>query len=82
MNKVTCFAPGRKFSMNFDRVWIKLKKRDDYRIFAFWDKSDNIETFVVATHGIIKKTDKTPKVEIEKARAIMKLYFEQKTKRK
>ena len=55
--------------------------RKHYRIFAFWDKSDNIETFVVATHGIIKKTDKTPKVEIEKARAIMKLYFEQKTKK-
>jgi phage-related protein len=36
---------------------------------------------VVATHGIIKKTDKVPKGEIEKARAIMRLYFDQKLKK-
>lgn len=51
-----------------------------YRVFAFWDKEDNNETLVIATHGIIKKTDKVPRKEIEKARAIMKLYFEQKKK--
>ena len=51
-----------------------------YRLFSFWDKTDNRKTLVVATHGIIKKTDKIPKAEIEKARAIMKLYFEQKNK--
>lgn len=51
-----------------------------YRIFAFWDKKDSVETLVIATHGIIKKTDKVPKKEIEKTRAIMKLYFEQKNK--
>lgn len=41
---------------------------------------DNKETLVVATHGIVKKTGKIPKAEIEKAKAIMKLYFEQKLK--
>jgi phage-related protein len=51
-----------------------------YRLFAFWDKTDTQETLVVATHGIIKKTDKIPKAEIEKAKAIMRLYFEQKLK--
>ena len=30
--------------------------------------------------GIVKKTDKVPKKDIEKARAIMKHYFEQKNK--
>lgn len=49
-----------------------------YRLLAFWDKSGDTETLVVATHGIIKKTDKMPKAEIEKAKAIMKQYFEQK----
>ena len=29
-----------------------------YRIFAFWDKTDKIETIVFATHGIIKKNRK------------------------
>ena len=47
-----------------------------YRLFAFWDK-DN-ETFVIATHGIIKKTQKTPAKEIAKAEAIRKKYFEYK----
>jgi len=49
-----------------------------YRLFAFWDKTDKTETLVVATHGLIKKTDKTPKNEIEKAKVIMKQYFDQK----
>ena len=52
--------------------------RKYYRLLAFWDKTEKTETLVVATHGIIKKTDKVPKAEIEKAKAIMKLYFEQK----
>lgn len=33
-----------------------------YRLFSFWDKE--AETLVVATHGIIKKTQKTPSKEI------------------
>ena len=24
-----------------------------YRLFAFWDKTNEIETFVIATHGIL-----------------------------
>jgi len=48
---------------------------------AFWDKTEKTETLVVATHGIIKKTDKVPKGEIEKARAIMRLYLHQKLKK-
>ena len=50
-----------------------------YRLFAFWDKTDNTETVVISTHGIIKKTDKTPKNEIEKAERIRKKYFELKS---
>ena len=38
-----------------------------FRIFAFWDKTEKIESLVLATHGIIKKTGKTPEKEIEKA---------------
>lgn len=45
-----------------------------YRLFAFWDTDK--QTLVVATHGIIKKTQKTPKKEIARAEAIMKQYFE------
>lgn len=45
-----------------------------YRLFAFWDT--DTQTFVVATHGIVKKTQKTPKKEITRAETIMKQYFE------
>lgn len=51
-----------------------LYNRIAYRLFAFWDTET--ETLVVATHGIVKKTQKTPKKEIARAEAIMKQYFE------
>ncbi len=49
-----------------------------YRLFAFWDKEE--ETLVVATHGLIKKTQKTPKSDIEKAEKIRKEWFNNKSK--
>jgi phage-related protein len=47
-----------------------------YRLFAFWDKTDKIETLVISTHGIVKKVDKVPRNEIEKAMKIRAEYFE------
>jgi phage-related protein len=49
-----------------DDIWEfrTLYQRQTIRLFAFWDKSD---TLVITTHGLIKKTQKTPKKEIEKA---------------
>lgn len=46
---------------------------NEYRLFAFWDKRENV--FVICTHGILKKTQKTPQKEIEKAERIRKKYF-------
>ena len=46
-----------------------------YRLLAFWDKRDRLETLVIATNGFIKKTKKTPKLEIQRARQIMDFYF-------
>ncbi|WP_255515557.1 type II toxin-antitoxin system RelE/ParE family toxin [Flavobacterium sp. ZT3R18] len=48
------------------------------RLFAFWDKSGKQDTVVISTHGIIKKTDKTPKVEIERAESLRVKYFNEK----
>ena len=53
-----------------------------FRIFSFWDKEDKQQTLVLATHGIIKKTDKTPEKEIEKEKQIRLKYFELKNIRK
>ncbi len=47
-----------------------------YRLFSFWDT--DTETFIIATHGIMKKSQKTPTKEIEKAEAIRKEYFKDK----
>lgn len=45
-----------------------------YRIFCCFDEGK----LVVLFNGFQKKTDKTPKNELEKATALMKEYFEQK----
>jgi phage-related protein len=51
------------------------------RLLAFWDKSGDTETLVMATHGFIKKTDKVPANEIERAVKIRKKYFDNKLKK-
>ena len=55
-----------------------LHNKTKYRLFAFWDKWDKAETVVISTHGIERKTQKTPKKEILKTERIMKEYFEAK----
>ncbi len=52
-----------------------LYNKTHYRLFAFWDKTEKTETVVISTHGLIKKTDKTPQGELEKAENIRKQYF-------
>lgn len=53
-----------------------LCKGIQYRLLAFWDTES--ETLVVATHGFIKKTQKTPRKEINRAETIRRIYFETK----
>lgn len=45
------------------------------RLLAFWDKTETTATLVLATHGFIKKGDKVPNNEIEKAERIREEYF-------
>lgn len=49
-----------------------------YRLFAFWDT--DMESLIIAANGFVKKTQKTPAKELNKAEAIRKRYFAQKTK--
>ena len=49
-----------------------------YRLFSFWDTGT--QTLIIATHGIVKKTGKTPPKEIAKAESLRKQYFELKKK--
>lgn len=51
---------------------------NSYRLFAFWDKSSDQKTLVISTHGLNKKTQKTPQKEIQKAEEIRRQYLENK----
>jgi len=63
-----------------DTIWEfrTLYNRKAYRLFAFWDKTEGKETLVVSTHGILKKTQKTPTKEIKKAEEARKQYLNNK----
>lgn len=77
---------------NDPRLFKKLKKdiwefRTLYaglqiRLLAFWDKTDGKETLVFATHGFIKKVDKVPNNEIDRAIKIREMYFNNKQNKK
>jgi phage-related protein len=53
-----------------------------YRMLAFWDKTDNANTLVVSTHGFIKKQSKVPDNEILRSEAQRTKYFQDKLKSK
>ncbi|MBS1978480.1 MAG: type II toxin-antitoxin system RelE/ParE family toxin [Bacteroidetes bacterium] len=48
------------------------------RLLAFWDKTNKQETLVIATHGFVKKVDRVPENEIDRAMRIRELYFRNK----
>ena len=49
-----------------------------YRLLAFWDKETG--NLVIATHGFVKKTQKTPGSELSHAEVLMKKYYTEKTR--
>ena len=63
-----------------DDIWEfrTLYNKIAYRLFAFWDETE--KSMIVATHGIVKKTDKPPKKEIEKAKQLRIEYLKSKKK--
>ena len=65
---------------NTDDIWEfrTLYEKIQYRLLAFWDRTDKTNTLVIATHGFIKKTKKIPAKEIAKAEDIRKIYFNSK----
>ena len=65
-----------------DEIWEfrTLYQGLQYRVLAFWDKSDKQNTLVVSSHGFIKKRSSVPDKEIEKASDVRIKYFEEKNK--
>ena len=79
LDKAKLINDPKLFKKLTDNIWEFRTKYNgiQYRLFAFWDKKDNSETLVISTHGIIKKVDKVPKADIEKAKQIRAEYFDQ-----
>ena len=68
----------RVFKKLHDEIW-EFRTRANglqIRLLAFWDRRYNANTLVVATHGFVKKSQKTPKTEIERAISIRTKYLE------
>lgn len=68
---------GQWFKSIGDDIW-EFRTRDSqkfYRLLAFWDKTGETETLIVATHGFNKKTNKTPKAQKDRAQRIRTEYF-------
>ncbi|SEW43020.1 Phage-related protein [Chryseobacterium wanjuense] len=60
-----------------DEIWEFRSKYlgNQYRLLAFWDKRDHKNTLVIATHGFVKKDQKVPQKEIDKAKKIREIYL-------
>ena len=65
-----------------DEIWEfrTLYQGLQYRLLAFWDKTNTANTLVISTHGFIKKRSKVPDNEILKAKQLRTKYFEDKDK--
>lgn len=63
-----------------DEIWEfrTLYQGNQYRLLAFWDKTNSKNTLVISTHGFIKKQSKVPENEILKAKKIRFNYFKEK----
>jgi len=83
IDKAKLLNDPKLFEKLEDDIWYFRTKYStkQYRIFAFWDKTDNNNTLVIATHGVVKKSNKVSKSEIEKTKQIRKEYFEYKDRK-
>lgn len=63
-----------------DEIWEfrTLYNKNAYRLFAFWDVTE--KSMIIATHGMIKKSYKTPKKEIDRAKQLRAEYLKLKSK--
>jgi len=84
IKKVQFLNDGELFKKLNEFIWEfrTFFNSKSYRLFSFWDKVEGTETFVIATHGILKKTQKTPLKEMKKADEIRKKFLKNKTENK
>lgn len=80
ISKSRYFMDKELFTKLNDNIWEfrTIYQGFKYRLLAFWDKDTG--NLVIATHGFVKKTQKTPGSEIAHAEALRKNYYNEKNK--
>ncbi|MGH1338257.1 MAG: type II toxin-antitoxin system RelE/ParE family toxin [Aureispira sp.] len=80
IDKASYVNDPKLFKKLNDQIWEfrTLYQKKQYRLLAFWDKEDKVETLVVSTHGFVKKKSKVDASEIERAENLRKEYFDSK----
>ncbi len=64
----------KKLSDSISEFRTRFNKKQ-YRLLAFWDKTDKTDTLVIASHRFVKKTNTVDRKEINKAEKLMEKYF-------
>jgi phage-related protein len=77
IDKASILLDPKLFKKLNDDIWEfrTTFQSNDYRLLAFWDKSNNQNTLVICTHGFLKKSQKIPSFEIQTAMKIRIEYF-------
>ena len=80
ISKSRYFMDKELFKKLNDNIWEfrTVYQGFKYRLLAFWDKETG--NLVIATHGFVKKTQKTPESELAHAEELRKKYYEEKNK--
>ncbi|MEL6864489.1 MAG: type II toxin-antitoxin system RelE/ParE family toxin [Bacteroidota bacterium] len=80
IDKSTYYNDPKLFKKLNEFIWEfrTLYQKRQYRLLAFWDKTNAKKTLVISTHGFIKKQSKVERKEILKAETIRKNYFDNK----
>ena len=80
IDKAKLINDTKLFKKLKDEIWEFRTKYNgvQIRLFSFWDKTEKTKTLVISTHGIIKKVNKVPKGDIDKAEKLRMDYFNQK----
>ncbi|MDE5568996.1 MAG: type II toxin-antitoxin system RelE/ParE family toxin [Muribaculaceae bacterium] len=78
ISKSRYFMDKELFKKLNDDIWEfrTIYQRVKYRLLAFWDTDSG--NLVVATHGFVKKTQKTPENELTHAEALRERYYKEK----
>ena len=78
ISKSRYFMDKELFKKLNDDIWEfrTIYQRVKYRLLAFWDTDSG--NLVIATHGFVKKTQKTPESELAHAEALRERYYKDK----